>query len=176
MKCFFFMFYLNLPTIIVVPCSKLFLDNSIKQKDFFPMFCTYVHLGSGVVRGVTRVAEATPIFWDLFYILYVNHVVIKISGFLTNYPSGQLSLWPFGLLAIRTSSHLAIQTSGHSAIWPSGYPAIRTSGYLDFWPSKHLAIRTSGHSNVWLSRHLTIRTYGHLAFYPKNVVIDTFLP
>ena len=35
-EMFFFMFYLNLPTIIVVPCSKLFLDNSIKQKDFFP--------------------------------------------------------------------------------------------------------------------------------------------
>ena len=167
-EMFYFMFYLNLPTIIVVPCSKLFLDNSIKQKDFFPMFCTYVLLGSGVVRGVTRVAEATPIFWDLFYILYVNHVVIKISGFLTNYPSGQLSLWPFGLLAIRTSSH--------PDIWPFGHPAIRTSGYLDFWASEHLAIRTSGHSNVWLSRHLTIRTYGHLAFYPKNVVIDTFLP
>ena len=153
------MFYLNLPTIIVVPCSKLFLDNSIKQKDFFPMFCTYVLLGSGVVRGVTRVAEATPIFWDLFYILYVNHVVIKISGFLTNYPSGQLSLWPFGLLAIRTSSHpdiwpfghLAIQISGDPDIWLSGLLAIQTSSHPDFWPFKRLAIQTSDHPDLWPS-------------------------
>ena len=112
-EMFFFMFYLNLPTIIVVPCSKLFLDNSIKQKDFFPMFCTYVHLGSGVVRGVTRVAEATPIFWDLFYIPY------------TYKPYSHKDFLPTVLLAIRTSSHPDIWPSGHLAIWLSRLLAIK---------------------------------------------------
>ena len=101
------------------------------------------------VRGITGVAEATPIFRDLFYIPYINHVTIKISGFLTNCPFGHLDFW-------HPSVHPAIWTSGHPAIWPSERLAIRTSGHLDIWLSRHLAIRISKHPDIWPSRLLAI--------------------
>ena len=131
------------------------------------------------VRGITGVAEATPIFRDLFYIPYINHVTIKISGFLTNCPFGHLDFWhPSVHPAIWTSGHhlaIVIKTSDHPAIWPSERLAIRTSGHLDIWLSRHLAIQTSGHPDIQTSGHLAIRTSGHLAFYPRNVLIETFL-
>ena len=81
------------------------------------------------VRGITGVAEATPIFRDLFYIPYINHVTTYQDIWL----SDQLSFWPSGLLtSICTSSHLDFWPSGHLAIWMSSHP--------DFWPSGHLTI------------------------------------
>ena len=124
-----------------------------------------------VVRGV---AKATPIFWDLFYIPDIKHIVIKISGFLTNCPSGHLDFWPTVFLAIWPSCHLdiwpsvhtAIRTSSHLDFWHSGFLAIQTSSHPDFWPSGLLDIWTSGYPGIWPSGHLPIKLSGHLAIWP----------
>ena len=110
-----------------------------------------------VVRGV---AKATPIFWDLFYIPDIKHIVIKISGFLTNCPSGHLDFWPTVFLAIWPSCHLDI--------WPSVHTAIRTSSHLDFWHSGFLAIRPSRHLAIRTSRHLAILASGHPVICPSS--------
>ena len=145
-----FSIYMLVLLMLVVFISHFYLSS----------YCTYIHIslrhwgliwyvsynGSlnnvilcQKVRGITGVAEATPIFRDLFYIPYINHVTIKISGFLTNCPFGHLDFW-------HPSVHPAILdfwpsfSHSHRDIWLSGHLAIWTSSHTDFWPSGHLTI------------------------------------